>query len=143
MDKYHMELLKDEADLIVDVVNRGIDAHLQGVTDSTFKLGNRGIHGNRFVCDVSPSDLGVIIRRLLESDDDTIEMAENLVYSIVDTLGIDEIWLCTDDRFYITLHESCFEDFELLAYTLDLPYISVFDDGFWPTLFNQFDEDGE
>ncbi len=136
MEFYSIELVLENAQLVIAAVNQGIDAHLQAVTDSTFEWSTN----NKLICKVAPKDLGVIIRRLLESDDDVIEASENLVHDIVGTLGIDEIWLCTKDRFYITLSENYFEEpeqFERLAYVLDLPYISVFDDAFWPNLFNE------
>lgn len=129
---YHMELAKPDADIIVAVVNQGIDAYLQSVTDSEFT-----VKGNRLVCDVAPNDLGVIVRRLLETGGD----AEwSLAFDIASTLGIEEILLCVNDMFYITLDEGYFEnkdDFEKLASILDLPYISVFDDKFWPRLLGE------
>ena len=140
MKYYHMELVHPDDLLIVDVVNQGIDSHLQAITDSSFIRSESG----RLICDISPNDLRVIIRRLLESDDDDIESAENLVLDIAGTIGIEEIWLALADRFYITLSEDYFEDAEKLeilaselpAYILglDLPYISVFDTVFWPAL---------
>ena len=140
MKKYHMELTKDDADLIVAAVNQGIDAHLQAVTDSTFEVVNppKGsiesrVGGGRLVCDVAPNDMRVILRRLLETER---EREESLALCITSTLGIEEMWLCTDDSFYITIDEYI-EEFEMLAAALDLPYISIFDDSFWPYLFNE------
>ena len=112
---YHMELVKSDAELIVRAVNQGIDAHLHAVTDSTFEA-----KGNRLVCNIAPGDLGVIIRRLLETED---EQAETLAGDICYMLGIEEIWLTIDDRFEITHTED---------YTRES--VSVFDLQFWGDL---------
>lgn len=115
---YRMELVQPDADLIRNVVNQGIDAHLHAVINSTFE-----VRQNRLVCDIDPNDLGVIIRRLLETDE---EQSEMLAGAICDTLGIEEIWLTIDDRFHITHIENGV-----------LESVSVFDLQFWNDLLEQ------
>lgn len=137
MKRYHMELPKYDADLIIAAVNQGIDSYLQAVNnkETEFVWDERG-YGNRLICDVAPNDFGVIVRRLLETEG---EAEESLARDMCSTMGIDGIWLCTEDRFYITIIEDdeFFDDWEHVAAALDLPYISVFDKAFWPYLFNE------
>ena len=135
---YPMDLVGEDVKLIADVVNQGIDSHLQAVTDSKFEVYTDELMGNtRMKCEIAPNDMRVILRRLLELDDDIIEDAESLVIAIVTTLGIEDFWLMTDARFYITLYEDDEDDWEYLACLLDLPYISIFDEDFWPRLFDE------
>ena len=112
---YHIELVKSDAELIVRAVNQGIDAHLHAVTDSTFEA-----KGNRLVCNIAPNDLGVIVRRLLETED---EQSETLAGDICYMLGIEEIWLTIDDRFQMTHTEDSVSE-----------SVSVFDLQFWADL---------
>jgi len=120
---YHMELVNPDAGMIVAVVNQGIDSHLQAVTDSKFT-----VKDNRLVCDVSPSDLGVIIRRLLETGGDE---EYSLAFGIASTLGIDEITLSFDDKFLITYADDNIIDNEVEA------IVSVFDADFWSELLDR------
>ena len=133
---YHMELVGYEAELVTEAVNRGIDAHLQGVMkdDSSFEWGytSGSFTGARhaLICDIAPNCLAVILRRLLEmaegSEDDEGHPAEDLVTSIVYNLAsIEDFWLTIDEEFYISRegHES--------------EYVSVFDKDYWPALFSE------
>jgi hypothetical protein len=133
METYEMSLVPEDAELVIKAVNQGIDSRLQAVTDSSFKWVRVNDLFPRLECTVSPNDLGVILRRLLE---DGGEEEYLLASAIAYTLSINEIWLTTDDYFYITLFESVDDDRDddLLEAILDCPYISIFDDEFWPKL---------
>ena len=91
---YHMSLVAEDRQKVIAAVNQGIDAYLEacfvpGRGDS-FRLqtpqGIRGkISGPRLECKVSPKSLPVLVRRLMESDD---ERAESLASDICQTLEI-------------------------------------------------------
>jgi len=70
-----------EWDVIVEVVNQGIDSHMEGFTKSTFdsKTGK---------CLIAVEEIGTFLRRLLESDSDE---AMSLRSGILETLNIEEI----------------------------------------------------
>ncbi len=92
-----MSLVAEDRQKIIAAVNQGIDAYLEacfvpGRGDS-FRLktppGIKGkISGPRLECKVSPKSLAVLIRRLMECDD---ERAESLASDICQTLEIDLI----------------------------------------------------
>lgn len=70
-----------ESDCIVQAVNQGIDSRLEGFTRSNFQWDNE----NRLCCNIHPSELQILIRRLLESDDETAEsIADDIVYVMYD-----------------------------------------------------------
>lgn len=83
---YHMSLVGNDAQLIVNVVNQGIDSQLQAVTNSQFRWMSNGII-NRLVCEVSTDDMLIILRRLDEMDDDE---AHSLRSSILYSVGIED-----------------------------------------------------
>ncbi len=68
-----------EWDVIVAAVNQGIDSHLEGFTKSEFDNG---------ICFVHPDELHILVRRLLESDN---EYAEDLGICILSTLDIEVV----------------------------------------------------
>jgi hypothetical protein len=92
-----MSLVAEDRQRVIAAVNQGIDAYLEvcfvpGRGDS-FRLktppGIRGrISGARLECKVSPKSLPVLVRRLLESND---ERAESLASDICQTLAIELI----------------------------------------------------
>jgi hypothetical protein len=94
---YHMSLVAEDRQKVIAAVNQGIDAYLEacfvpGRGDS-FRLetpqGIKGkISGPRLECRVSPKSLPVLLRRLMESDD---ERAESLASDICQTLEIELI----------------------------------------------------
>jgi hypothetical protein len=87
---YHMSLVGEDAQLMVRIVNMGIDAWLTAITSSTFV---RGDNGYRLNCIVSPNDLTVILRRLSEianSDDTDNETASDLLSDIMSTFDDNE-----------------------------------------------------
>lgn len=72
-----------DAELLRQVVNQGIDAHLQAVTESAFSW-----EQGKLACVIAPPDLVVILRRLGELDS---QPAQELRSSILEALGIEEI----------------------------------------------------
>ena len=92
---YRMSLVGEDLQKAIAAVNQGIDAYLEacfvpGRGDS-FRLetpqGIRGkMSGPRLECKVSPKSLPVLVRRLIESDD---EGAESLASDICQTLEIE------------------------------------------------------
>jgi hypothetical protein len=93
---YPMKLRGDDADLIIDVVNQGIDSHLQAVTESTFEP--VWDYGPALKCEVSYKDLSVILRRLMETGN---EESDILARDIGETLGLEDLYL-TGDTFSYT-----------------------------------------
>ena len=94
---YPMSLVGDDRHAVIAAVNQGIDAHLEAcfvpARGDRFRmqtpLGIRGrISGPRLECRVSPQSLPVLLRRLLESGDET---AESLASGICQTLEIELI----------------------------------------------------
>jgi hypothetical protein len=78
---YSMKIVDpDEWTIIANAVNHGIDSHLEAITNrSTFNNGT---------CLVHPDELHVLLRRLLEPDN---EKACDLRTCILSTLDIEEI----------------------------------------------------
>lgn len=70
---------QDEWSVIAEVVNQGIDSHLEGFTRSKFKNGE---------CLIHPNEMTTFLRRLYENGS---EMAWSLRSGILETLGIEEI----------------------------------------------------
>jgi hypothetical protein len=94
---YHMSLVAEDRQSVIVAVNQGIDAYFEAcfVPDrgDSFSMqtpqGIRGkISGPRLECKVSPKSLPVLVRRLMESDD---EKAESLASDICQTLEIELI----------------------------------------------------
>ncbi len=94
---YPMSLVGDDRHAVIAAVNQGIDAHLEAcfipARGDCFQMktppGIRGrISGPRLECRVSPQSLPVLLRRLLESGDET---AESLASGICQTLNIELI----------------------------------------------------
>ena len=92
---YQMSLAGEDCRAVTDAVNQGIDAHLEAcfIPDrgDSFRFQTpAGIHGRicgpRLECLLSPDSLPVLVRRLMESGNDT---AQSLASSICQTLGIE------------------------------------------------------
>ena len=91
-DNYPMELVGDEADIVRDIVNQGIDSHLEAVSGD-FKWGTRNLsNGTPFVkvlkCSVTPDGMLCLLRRLEEHGSEESDMLRS---DILMTLDIDEI----------------------------------------------------
>lgn len=84
-DGYPIEMLGGSSDInhMANAVNQGIDAHLEAVQFAEFG-GQHGMRGFR----VTPETLHVLVRRLMESGDETGE-AHSLASSICETLNIE------------------------------------------------------
>ena len=92
-----MSLVAEDRQRVIAAVNQGIDAYLEacfvpGRGDSFSMQTPQGIRGKisgpRLECKVSPKSLPVLVRRLMESDD---ERAESLASDICQTLEIELI----------------------------------------------------
>ena len=92
-----MSLVAEDSQKVIAAVNQGIDAYLEacfvpGCGDSFRFYTPKGIRGKisgpRLECKVSPKSLPVLVRRLMESDD---ERAESLASDICQTLEIELI----------------------------------------------------
>ena len=91
--------------VLIEVVNQGIDSHLEGFTDSKFNdkydpnLIVFQVSGPRLFCDIGPGDMPVLLRRLWElyeaepNDRDEIlgETAFSLRTDILGTMEIEEV----------------------------------------------------
>lgn len=116
---YEMDLVDSDRALVTKVVNRGIDAYLQAITQSTFELYDDKFSGTRLKCTIRGKDMGVLLRRLLELEE---KQADLLAQAIAFTIDIDEISLLIDDEFCITRYNNNSE------------YVSFFDDQYWEDL---------
>lgn len=84
---YNMDLIGEDAHVIMDAVNQGIDSHLEACFCPD--RGDAYIwSGGRLYCLVSAESMPVLLRRLSEFDS---EAAMSLRSSILETLGIEEI----------------------------------------------------
>lgn len=89
---YGMNLVGDDAIVVITAVNKGIDAHLEACNcperGDRYDRDERKIGGKVFrvglACQVSEESLPVLLRRLTESDDDR---AWSLATDILGTLG--------------------------------------------------------
>lgn len=89
---------QDEIRAVIDVVNHGIDAHLEAcnipANGDKFETVEHKIEGRVYSrtldCTLSPDSLCCILRRLSEIDFDSSNEAGSLVACILQTLGIDE-----------------------------------------------------
>jgi hypothetical protein len=79
MKMFNMSLVTEDAEMVENAVNIGIDSRLEGFTKSTFEFDNSsGV--NRLNCQIHPSELQILIRRLLEDGDIHAEMlADSIV----------------------------------------------------------------
>ena len=92
---FTMSLVGEDRAKVIAAINQGIDAHLEACFvpargDQYYMRMPPGIHGRvsgpRLECRVSPTSLPVLVRRLLESEDDA---AESLASAICSTLQIE------------------------------------------------------
>jgi hypothetical protein len=114
---YPCQLVGEDAQIMIDIVNQGIDSHLEAVTDSKFQWKYHLTDGSevnpedltpvmidikqppmvlcsKLHCEISLPDLAVIIGRMLESEDNDTEM---LAESILNTLGIEDCFITRTD----------------------------------------------
>lgn len=118
---YQMDLVGEDIDLVVSAVNQGIDAYLQAITQSEFEFYKSKFGTRRLRCTLKGKDIGVLIRRLLESED---EYAYDLAQDMAGTLGYEYVSLTFDDRFIFEgIDPETDEDFD--------EFVSVFDEDFW------------
>lgn len=95
---YPMELVGEDAEVIREVVNQGIDSHLEAIF-GTFewkprKLESGAVLAVPLCCELEPDSMLVLLRRLEEYDSDDEERqdaAMSLRSSILETLEIEEI----------------------------------------------------
>ena len=117
--EYTMSLVGHDIDIVLDTVNQGIDTYLQAITQSEFQFYQD--FGTKLRCVLRGKDVGVFIRRLLESSD---EDAFDLAQVMVEVMGYDDIMLTFDDRFIFSgTDPKTGEDFDEI--------VSVFDENFW------------
>lgn len=84
-EPYHMSLVAEDRQPVIDAVNQGIDSHLEACFVPA-RGDSYEANGNRLECLVSPESLPVLVRRLLENGDES-----GLAASICSTLGIELI----------------------------------------------------
>lgn len=94
--RYPMSLVGRDAEVVIKVVNIGIDSRLQACSienQDTYKLDGKT---SRLECFVSPKSLPVLIRRLFEDTDytgddgDDRDVGSSLAEDILNTLGFDD-----------------------------------------------------
>lgn len=98
-EHYPMTLVDRDAEVVVKVVNIGIDSRLEACFfkgKDTYEAKPDRFGGGRLNCSVSPESLPVLLRRLLENTEDTGEdgddwdVGHSLVIDILNTLGFSE-----------------------------------------------------
>ena len=78
---FDMSLVSEDAEMIENAVNIGIDSRLEGFTKSKFTIETHKGTLIRLNCQIHSSEMQVLIRRLLESGDIQAEMlADAIVY---------------------------------------------------------------
>ena len=74
---FNMELSWSDTKTIKRIVNQGIDSRLEGFTKSSFIFNSSS---GKLDCQIHPSELQILIRRLLKDGDDDAEMlADDIV----------------------------------------------------------------
>lgn len=86
IEPYTMELVGKDKQVVIKAVNQGIDSCLEACYIS--ERGDSYVDHGKLHCTVSSESLPVLVRRLMESGDET---AENLASSICYTLDIELI----------------------------------------------------
>lgn len=85
---FTMSLAGDDASIVMDVVNQGIDAHLEACylpdKGDAYNM-SEGRYITRLECVVSPESLCVLVRRLYEYDN---ENSHDLANEILMSLGV-------------------------------------------------------
>lgn len=76
---FPMELVGDDAQAVIQCVNRGIDSRLTAFTRSTFEWGDNG----KLHCRIHPDEVEVLLRRLNDLGDKGDENADSLADGIV------------------------------------------------------------
>jgi len=77
---FEMSLTYDDITSVRNAVNQGIDSRLEGFTKSTFNWNHNEVV-TRLDCQIHPSELQILIRRLLEDGSGNSEMlADSIVY---------------------------------------------------------------
>jgi hypothetical protein len=77
---FEMSLTYDDITSVRNVVNIGIDSRLEGFTKSSFEW-NHNEFVTRLDCQIHPSEMQILIRRLLEDGSGNAEMlADSIVY---------------------------------------------------------------
>ena len=77
---FEMSLTYNDADLVRKIVNQGIDSRLEGFTQSKFWWENPTGFVNRLECKIHSSEMQILIRRLLELEDDEADLlADDIV----------------------------------------------------------------
>lgn len=79
-ERYPMELVGNDALVMKHMIDMGIDSHLEAFTESKF----RETAGGRLICDVSPKDMLVLLRRLNEDDADEAMYLRRDILSVID-----------------------------------------------------------
>jgi len=93
---YPMQLVGEDGKLVERLVNIGIDAHLEACFTSGVdsyewketKIGDGRVIAVKLHCEVSPESMVVLLRRLLEDDN---EESDSLRSSILETMNIEEL----------------------------------------------------
>ncbi len=84
---YEIEARQHDWTLLANVVNQGIDSHLEAIALEEFD----GRHGKGGLRILDPNSLHVLIRRLIETEDSSDDGAIDLASSILFTLDIEWI----------------------------------------------------
>lgn len=82
-EKYEWLLAGEDAEVMVKVVNAGIDSRLEGITTSSFGW-VKNVVGTRLGCNIAPQDMPVVLRRLGEMEDEGDDNAGSLLDSILE-----------------------------------------------------------
>lgn len=80
-EHYSMSLVGNDAQIVKEAVNQGIDSHLE----ACFMQGEDSyeIAGNRLNCRVSPKSLPVLLRRLFDTGfDDAMMLAQDILSTL-------------------------------------------------------------
>jgi hypothetical protein len=82
-ENYPMSLVGEDAKVVEQAVEMGIDSHLEAFTESSFRW-----KAGRLECEVSPKDMLILLRRISEFG---TSQADDLRTAILSTLDIEEV----------------------------------------------------
>lgn len=72
---FEMSMIGEDRQTLAKVINQGIDSRLEAFTKSEFRISN-----SRLFCWIHESELSILLRRLLELENDAAELlADDIV----------------------------------------------------------------
>jgi len=74
---FEMSLVGEDKELMTSIINQGIDSRLEAFTNSEFKIST-----GRLYCWIHTSEMSLLLRRLLELENDNADLLADDIVSI-------------------------------------------------------------